>query len=98
MNFINLACLNCSEELANERGVFPAFKGSIYDRNSRHFRGQEFFPRHSARTTIAPTGTIGITAGLQGAGIEPFFAIGYVRYNAAGIDALKKSERPKDSD
>lgn len=98
MNFINLSCLNCSEELANERGVFPAFKGSIYDRNSRHFRGQEFFPRHSARTTIAPTGTIGITAGLQGAGIEPFFAVVYVRYNAAGIDALKKGEKPLEKD
>ena len=98
MNFINLSCLNCSEELANERGVFPAFKGSIYDRNSRHFRGQEFFPRHSARTTIAPTGTIGITAGLQGAGIEPFFAVVYVRYNAAGIDALKKGQKPLEKD
>jgi len=98
MKFINVSCLNASEELAEKRGVFPAWKGSIYDKNSMHFRGQEFFPRHSARTTIAPTGTIGITAGLQGAGIEPFFAIVYIRYNAAGIDALKKGEKPAEKD
>tara|TARA_Y100000310_G_C20696719_1_gene826233 strand:+ start:5 stop:1873 length:1869 start_codon:yes stop_codon:yes gene_type:complete len=98
MKFINISCLNASEKLAEERGVFPAWKGSIYDRESRYFRHQEFFPRHSARTTIAPTGTIGITAGLQGAGIEPFFAVVYTRYNAAGIDALKKGEKPDEKD
>ncbi|PIO08538.1 hypothetical protein COU59_01360 [Candidatus Pacearchaeota archaeon CG10_big_fil_rev_8_21_14_0_10_34_12] len=98
MKFINVSCLNASEELAESRGVFPAWKGSVYDREGNHFRGQEFFPRHSARTTIAPTGTIGITAGLQGAGIEPFFAVVYVRYNAAGIDALKKGEKPLEKD
>ncbi|MFH1325319.1 MAG: adenosylcobalamin-dependent ribonucleoside-diphosphate reductase [archaeon] len=98
MQFINVSCLKASEELAKERGVFPAWKNSIYDRQGPYFRGHEFFPRHSARTTIAPTGTIGITAGLQGAGIEPFFAVVYVRYNAAGIDALKKGEKPLDKD
>ncbi len=98
MQFINISCLNASEQLADSRGVFPAWEGSIYDGNSRYFRNQEFTPRHSARTTIAPTGTIGIAAGLQGAGIEPFFAIVYVRYNAAGIDALKKGEIPAEKD
>jgi ribonucleoside-diphosphate reductase alpha chain len=94
MKFINVSCMKASEELAEKRGIFPAWKGSIYDRGSSYFRGQEYFPRHSARTTIAPTGTIGLTAGLQGAGIEPFFAVVYVRYNAAGIDALKKGGTP----
>lgn len=98
MKFINISCLNASEELAEKRGVFPAWKNSIYDKDGPWFRDQEFYPRHSARTTIAPTGTIGITAGLQGAGIEPFFAIVYVRYNAAGIDALKKGEKPAEKD
>ncbi|MEM3091357.1 MAG: adenosylcobalamin-dependent ribonucleoside-diphosphate reductase, partial [Candidatus Pacearchaeota archaeon] len=98
MKFINMSCLNYSEELADKRGVFPAWKGSIYDKDSKFFRGQEFFPRHSARTTIAPTGTIGIAAGLQGAGIEPFFAIVYVRYNASGIEALKRGETPSEKD
>ena len=98
MKFINVSCLKSSEELARKRGVFPAWKGSIYDRSSPYFRGQEYFARHSARTTIAPTGTIGLTAGLQGAGIEPFFAVVYIRYNAAGIDALKKGQKPLDKD
>ncbi len=98
MKLINDTCLKYSVKLAEERGVFPAFEGSIYDKNSPYFRGEEFYPRHSARTTIAPTGTIGITAGLQGAGIEPFFAIVYTRYNAAGIEALKKGEKPLEKD
>lgn len=98
MKLINVSCLNASEKIAEERGVFPAWKGSIYDRESKYFRNQEFFPRHSARTTIAPTGTIGIAAGLQGAGIEPFFAVVYVRYNAAGIDALKLNKKPEEKD
>ncbi len=98
MKFINTACLDASEQLAKERGVFPNFKASIYDRDGPYFRGLDRRPRHSARTTIAPTGTIGITAGLQGAGIEPFFAIVYVRYNAAGLDALRKGEKPAEKD
>lgn len=98
MKFINETCLNASEKLAKRRGVFPAFTGSVYDKKSKHFNNDERYPRHSARTTIAPTGTIGITAGLQGAGIEPFFAVAYVRYNASGIDALKKGETPRERD
>ena len=98
MKFINISCMNASEKLAEERGIFPEWKNSIYDKEGSYYRYQESYPRNSARTTIAPTGTIGIAAGLQGAGIEPFFAIVYVRYNAAGIDALKKDETPEEKD
>ncbi|MBS3144049.1 adenosylcobalamin-dependent ribonucleoside-diphosphate reductase [Candidatus Woesearchaeota archaeon] len=98
MAFINDEALNASCNLAKMRGVFPGFKDCIYDKNGSFFRGQDVEPRNSARTTIAPTGTIGITAGLQGAGIEPFFAIVYVRYNAAGIDALKEGKKPAEKD
>lgn len=98
MKFINISSMNTSEKLAEERGIFPEWKNSIYDKEGSYYRDQESYPRNSARTTIAPTGTIGITAGLQGAGIEPFFAIVYVRYNAGGIDALKKSEKPEEKD
>ena len=94
MKFVNDEALAASEFLAKERGVFPNWKRSIFDREGEHFRGQFAKPRHCARTTIAPTGTIAITAGLQGSGIEPFFAIVYVRYNAQGIDALKRGEKP----
>jgi len=97
MKFINEEALKASEDLAKTRGVFPNYKDSIYDREGKNLR---YFarPRHAARTTIAPTGTIGITAGLQGAGIEPFFAVAYERYNAAAIDALKLDQTPDAKD
>ncbi len=98
MQFVNEKSLEASELLAVERGVFPNWQGSIYDPDSKYFRGKFLKPRNCARTTIAPTGTIGITAGLQGAGIEPFFAIVYTRYNAAGLDALKEGRTPDEKD
>ena len=87
-----------SEALARERGVFPNWKDSIYDPKGKHFRGEARRPRHCARTTIAPTGTIAIAAGLQGSGIEPFFAVAYTRYNARALDAVKKGEAPAEKD
>lgn len=98
MKFINDRALESSEELALQRGVFPNFENSIYDKKGKYFRGIDARPRNAARTTIAPTGTIGITAGLQGAGIEPFFAIVYTRYNAAGLDAIKEGRAPEAKD
>ncbi len=97
MEFVNKIALKVSRELTEERGVFPNFKDSIYDENGKFFR-TNVKPRNAARTTIAPTGTIAIAAGLQGSGIEPFFSIAYVRYNAAGIDALKEGKTPADKD
>lgn len=98
MGFINAHALVASEKLAEERGVFPNWKGSIFDPSSPHFRGEERGPRHCARTTIAPTGTIGLAAGLQGAGIEPFFALAYVRYNAKALDVIKNGGTPDAKD
>ena len=92
MKFINERAMEASEELARERGVFQNWKGSIYDTESRHFRGVSAKPRNASRTTIAPTGTIAIAAGLQGSGIEPFFAVAYTRYNARALDALKNNK------
>ncbi|HBE88848.1 MAG TPA: hypothetical protein DDW67_06870 [Elusimicrobia bacterium] len=89
MKFIDEAALSASQELARERGVFQNWKDSIYDKDGKHFRGLSAKPRNASRTTIAPTGTIAIAAGLQGSGIEPFFAIAYTRYNARALDALK---------
>lgn len=98
MSFINGAALDASESLAKERGVFPNWKDSVYDPNGPHFRGDERYPRHCARTTIAPTGTIAIAAGIQGGGIEPFFAVAYTRYNAKALEAVKKGLKPEDKD
>jgi len=98
MKFINDASRDASIEIAKERGVFANFKDSIHDKHGVHFNGEDWLIRNCARTTIAPTGTIAITAGLQGSGIEPFFAIVYTRYNAKGIDALKDGRTPDESD
>ncbi|MBI4060784.1 MAG: adenosylcobalamin-dependent ribonucleoside-diphosphate reductase [Elusimicrobia bacterium] len=98
MSFINAAALDASEKIAAKRGPFPNWKDSVYDPMSRHFRGEKRRPRHCARTTIAPTGTIAIAAGLQGGGIEPFFAIAYTRYNARALDLLESGGTPDDKD
>lgn len=99
MKFINDKALEASEELAIQRGLFPNFKNSIYDKEGPHTKTYAIGkPRNCARTTIAPTGTIALAAGLQGSGIEPFFAIAYERYNAKALDALKKGEKPNESD
>jgi ribonucleoside-diphosphate reductase alpha chain len=98
MEFINRRAADASEALAIERGVFPNWRGSIYDSASPHFRGEARAFRHCARTTIAPTGTIGLAAGLQGAGIEPFYALAYTRYNAKALEAVKAGREPEPRD
>ncbi|MFA5160873.1 MAG: adenosylcobalamin-dependent ribonucleoside-diphosphate reductase [Elusimicrobiales bacterium] len=98
MSFINERALAASEHIGRDRGVFPNWKSSVYDQSGPNFRGHARMPRNCARTTIAPTGTIAIAAGLQGGGIEPFFAIAYTRYNARALDALKNGQTPDAND
>ncbi|MBI5198931.1 MAG: adenosylcobalamin-dependent ribonucleoside-diphosphate reductase [Nitrospirae bacterium] len=73
MKFIRDKAREESERLSEKRGLFPNFKGSIYDR--------EGMPRvrNATTTTIAPTGTLSIIANCS-SGIEPLFAIYYTRH------------------
>jgi ribonucleoside-diphosphate reductase alpha chain len=72
MSFIQHQAREYSAELAEERGVFPNYKGSIYDRPGG------IKPRNATVTTIAPTGTLSLIANCS-SGIEPLFAIQYTR-------------------
>ncbi len=74
MGFIQSRAEKASAKLAETRGPFPAWEDSIYNKGSKHFKGRHIKLRNATRTTIAPTGTIGIIAGSS-QGIEPPFSI-----------------------
>jgi ribonucleoside-diphosphate reductase alpha chain len=81
MKLISEAGREKSEELGKSRGSFPNFKGSKWDEKGlKHMR-------NATVTTIAPTGTISIIADCS-SGIEPLFAIAFVRKNVLSGDEL----------
>jgi ribonucleoside-diphosphate reductase alpha chain len=69
MQFVNKKAEDASRELAKVKGSFPNIDKSIY-------KGGEM--RNATRTSIAPTGSISTIAGTT-SGIEPLFAIAYIR-------------------
>ncbi len=74
MKFITEEAKKASQKLSEVRGAFPSYSDSIY----YDPKGPKI--RNATLTTIAPTGTISIITGCS-SGIEPIFAISYVRKN-----------------
>ncbi len=80
MEFIQKEGRNASAALAEQRGVFSNYEGSIYEGKVRL--------RNATVTTIAPTGTLSIIAGCS-SGIEPLFAVSYVRTVMEGTKLIE---------
>ena len=94
MAFIQAESKVASNLLAKQRGVFPSYKGSVWE--ARGLR-----QRNATTTTIAPTGTLSLIAGTSG-GIEPIYDVRYSRVLFGNIkvdivDQLYRNAREKDN-
>jgi ribonucleoside-diphosphate reductase alpha chain len=74
MGFITTSAQRASMALAKDgRGPFPEFPGTVWAQHG----GPPL--RNATVTTVAPTGTISILAGVS-SGIEPVFALAFTRH------------------
>lgn len=81
MKFIQDESRKKSVDLGQERGSFPNLPKSIYAKKYKTLR-------NATCTTVAPTGTISIIANTS-SGIEPFYAISYIREVMGGVKLLE---------
>lgn len=82
-SFINEMGHKASRELAVTRGSFPLFEESIL-KNQPPIR-------NATITTIAPTGTLSIIAGVS-SGVEPVFAYAYIRNIMDGTHMVETND------
>ncbi len=74
---IQQAAHAASEKLAEEKGCFPLWDKSVFYPDVKR--------RNAACITIAPTGSVTAMAGCEGYGVEPIFAVSYIKStNVAG--------------
>tara|TARA_Y100000310_G_C20692747_1_gene823421 strand:- start:934 stop:4350 length:3417 start_codon:yes stop_codon:yes gene_type:complete len=71
MKFVKDKAYEKSVELAEKRGVYPAWEGSEHHKEGKRMR-------NATCITIAPTGTISMI-GEASSGCEPTFAISYIK-------------------
>ncbi|MDP3982231.1 MAG: adenosylcobalamin-dependent ribonucleoside-diphosphate reductase [bacterium] len=87
MKFINEESYKISQELAEEKGVFPNYEKSIFAVGGTHSSAQD--PgigkkmRNAALTTVAPTGSISMSFDTS-SGMEPNFALAYIKQDKDG--------------
>ncbi|MBA4336234.1 ribonucleoside-diphosphate reductase, adenosylcobalamin-dependent [bacterium] len=80
MQFIDSEARKKSMLLAEARGTFPAYEGSVHDKKGIKMR-------NTCVTTVAPTGTIGMLAEASG-GLEPNFAISFIKNVMDGTELV----------
>ena len=76
MSTINETAHQMSQELAEEKGIFPNWHLSIY-------KDKGIKIRNAALTTVAPTGSISMMFDTS-SGIEPNFALSYIKQDKDG--------------
>ncbi len=96
IKFIKKEADAASEKLADERGVFPNWEKSIYNKKSEYFKGKHIKLRNATRLSIAPTGSISMIADCS-AGIEPLFALSYMKRVMGGKEFFYVDQNFKDA-